>query len=473
MYRSVVYIIVIVAVMLIDSLQVFPQPPDTLWTYTYASSADDEAYTIAPTADGGFIVGGKGKAPDSTNGALLIRLDSNGHEVWIRRYPQFTNEIRSAIAMEDGSFAMTGECSLFDISVVRTDSTGAVQWSRCIPTSLYGEQGWSITRTADGGIAVLGVSYAVAHFDIFLVRLASNGDSLWTQTFASPASYKEGAVINTSDGGFLVGTSSFGQANAIKTDSIGTVQWNTLFGISTEEECIQGINEANNGDYLVAGIQSRPTGLFTYNPYAARLTSLGDTLWTKVYPDLGPAWFYAVSELTNGNILFGGTNGYSYMLVESDHEGNIIWTTYYDTPLREHHCFAMCLAEYNGVAMAGYKAALASNSQDIWVIRAGSDLEAEERFTALQSSFNLLPNYPNPFNSTTTISFTLARPGEVKLTVYDLQGRKVGYQPESRLHYSTGEHHLKFDASGLSSGIYFVQMKDEQFIQTRKIILLK
>lgn len=82
--------------------------------------------------------------------------------------------------------------------------------------------------------------------------------------------------------------------------------------------------------------------------------------------------------------------------------------------------------------------------------------------------------YPNPFNPTTTISFILPRAGEVKLAMYDVLGRNVGKQPfAATKNYSAGEHHLSFDGSGLSSGIYFVRLEAGGNVQTRKMMLLR
>jgi hypothetical protein len=446
------------------------QPPDTLWTYTYASSENDDAYTIAPTADGGFVVGGKGRAPDSTNGALLIRLDYDGNELWVRRYAAFHSEIRSAIAMEDGGFAMTGDCGVIgNISVVRTDSAGAVQWSLCVPTSIYGEQGWSIAGTADGEIAVLGASYN-AHFDIFLVRLAANGDSLWTQTFASPASYKQGALLSTSDGGFLVGTSFFEQANVIKTDSAGTVQWSTSFGSTSLVECVNGLDVAANGDYLMAGTQTREGGFFQVNPYAARLTSSGDTLWSRVYPNLGPAWFYSVRELPNGDIIYGGSTGGSYLLVMCDSGGNVVWSQLYGTPIQED-CRAICLAPDNGQTLAGYRRASHSGSDDIWVVRTGSALTESVQPHAQRPEIRILPNYPNPFNQSTFIRFILDRPSSVNLLVYDVTGRRVEQISAGAM--SIGYHQIALDAGNLPSGYYYYEARYSGQSLFGKILLLK
>jgi photosystem II stability/assembly factor-like uncharacterized protein len=86
----------------------------------------------------------------------------------------------------------------------------------------------------------------------------------------------------------------------------------------------------------------------------------------------------------------------------------------------------------------------------------------------------LNPNYPNPFNPITTISFTLPHAGEVKLAVYDVLGRNVGKEPfASSSVYSAGEHRVTFDGADLSSGIYFVRMEAGKMVQTRKMILLR
>ena len=88
-----------------------------------------------------------------------------------------------------------------------------------------------------------------------------------------------------------------------------------------------------------------------------------------------------------------------------------------------------------------------------------------------QVRFNLHHNYPNPFNATTTMTYALPRSGKVVLTVHDLLGREVtrlveGYRP-------AGENSTTWDASNFTSGIYFYHLQAGEFVQTRKMVLLK
>ena len=87
------------------------------------------------------------------------------------------------------------------------------------------------------------------------------------------------------------------------------------------------------------------------------------------------------------------------------------------------------------------------------------------------SDFRLFQNYPNPFNPTTKISYQLKEKTFVNLKVYNLLGKEV-----STLRNETepaGEYNVEFDGIVLPSGIYFYQLNTNNFIQTRKMILLK
>jgi hypothetical protein len=85
--------------------------------------------------------------------------------------------------------------------------------------------------------------------------------------------------------------------------------------------------------------------------------------------------------------------------------------------------------------------------------------------------FTLNQNYPNPFNPTTIINFTLANTSDVKLTVYNVLGQKIMTLIDSRM--SAGEHSRVFEASKLSSGVYFYRLDAGSFQSMKKMMLLK
>jgi hypothetical protein len=86
-------------------------------------------------------------------------------------------------------------------------------------------------------------------------------------------------------------------------------------------------------------------------------------------------------------------------------------------------------------------------------------------------SFSLDENFPNPFNPTTTIRFTLAKAANVQLTVYDMLGRRVAVLVNERV--SAGAHLVTFDGSRLASGVYFSRLQADSFVATRKLCLIR
>ncbi len=85
--------------------------------------------------------------------------------------------------------------------------------------------------------------------------------------------------------------------------------------------------------------------------------------------------------------------------------------------------------------------------------------------------FVLYPAFPNPFNPTTTLSFSIPVAANVSLKVYDINGRYVKTLLNNR--QRAGIHKVRFDGGGLSSGIYFYELKTADFQAINKMILLK
>lgn len=95
----------------------------------------------------------------------------------------------------------------------------------------------------------------------------------------------------------------------------------------------------------------------------------------------------------------------------------------------------------------------------------------EEVATIYPSELNLFRNYPNPFNTSTTIRYDLPEPSDVTINIYDILGRKVETAFSQR--QQAGLHSLIWQAEDYTSGIYFYKLTTADFSQTKKMILLK
>ena len=146
---------------------------DTLWTKTYGGSGSDSAYAVLETSDNGYIVAG------------------------------YTN-----------SFGAGG----FDVFLIHTDADGDTVWTQTYGTS-GDEIGRDIDLTYDGGFVIAGYtdSYGAGLSDMWLIRANSTGEPLWTFPFGGEEYELGYAVIECSDGSFLMvgqtGTSYLGEQN--------------------------------------------------------------------------------------------------------------------------------------------------------------------------------------------------------------------------------------------------------------------
>lgn len=104
-------------------------------------------------------------------------------------------------------------------------------------------------------------------------------------------------------------------------------------------------------------------------------------------------------------------------------------------------------------------------------VNSATDVQNEKSSTLIPNNFQLYQNYPNPFNPETTIDYQIPKDGLVILKVYDMLGREVktlvnGYQ-------TTGRYNVTFDASKLPSGVYVYQIQFDDYITSRKMLLIK
>ena len=96
--------------------------------------------------------------------------------------------------------------------------------------------------------------------------------------------------------------------------------------------------------------------------------------------------------------------------------------------------------------------------------------DVENEFNSI-SEYRLNQNYPNPFNPTTTISFTIPATSNVSLKVFNILGKEVATLVNETK--SAGNYSINFNASGLSSGVYFYQLTTDNFTSTKKFTLMK
>jgi hypothetical protein len=89
----------------------------------------------------------------------------------------------------------------------------------------------------------------------------------------------------------------------------------------------------------------------------------------------------------------------------------------------------------------------------------------------LPIEYSLKQNYPNPFNPATTISYSIPKAGNVSLRIFNVLGQEV--RSLINEYQNAGTYRVSFDASSLTSGVYFYSLTSDNFVQVKKMMLVK
>ena len=163
---------------------------------------------------------------------------------------------------------------------------------------------------------------------------------------------------------------------------------------------------------------------------------------------------------------------FDFYLIKTDENGNLLWDRTYGGVWQE---MAYDIKETeDGYVVAGYTQSYGNGGFEMYLVKTdknGLVSINDDNGSNLISEFTLFQNFPNPFNPSTTINFIIPNKAYTTLRIYDVLGRKVQTLFEAEL--SSGSHHIVFNASFISSGIYFYQLNTGDFSQTKKMILLR
>ena len=248
---------------------------------------------------------------------------------------------------------------------------------------------------------------------------------------------------------------------------------NTLFcgsrsnGVSRSTNSGQNWDPANNGllTYDVRGLCSNENGIFLFTD------NEGSTSGVYFSSDYGSNWMFRgltnkdiVSIVNISNVMLGMV--YNEGIYKSTNNG-VSWSLVNDglTNLRAKH-----LILYNNYLYYFAESNVASD-KPIWKRPVGEVIGINSNSSEIPSQFNLSQNFPNPFNPKTNILFELPKESFVKLIVYNTLGKEVTILANQVL--KAGSYKIDWDASNYPSGIYFYKLEARNFIESKKMILIK
>ncbi len=353
---------------------------------TYGGSADEFAYSVQQTSDGGYIVA----AYTNTFGAgdydiFLIKTDASGNIIWAKTYGGTNwDRVYSVQQTSDGGYIVGGWISpvvatLDDVFLIKTDANGNIIWAKT-----YGgtgdDQDNSVQQTSDGGYIVAGGtdSFGAGTDDIFLIKTDANGNIQWAKTYGGISIDYAYSVQQTSDGGYIVAgwTLSFGAGDGdvflIKTDANGNLQWAKTYG-GTADDYAYSVQQTSDGGYIVAGYTAS-FGAGSDDIFLIKTDANGNIQWAKTYGGTADDYAYSVQQTSDGGYILAGytysfgAGGSDFFLMKTDANGNIQWAkTYGGTDF--DYAFSFQQTSDGGYILAGWANSFGAGSWDIFLIK--------------------------------------------------------------------------------------------------------
>jgi hypothetical protein len=440
------------------------------WQRTYGLvNYQDYGWCAYETPDGGFFAAGYGVRPGRNTDVYVVRTNSNGDTLWTKTYGGLGSDMcYSAQQTSDGGHILAGmTCSYDDINgevyIVKIDESGTRQWYRNYNRrSDAAEMARSVRQTSDGGYVMTGVVYASNGYpDIWLLKTNASGDTIWTRTYGGSDIETGLCVWQTLDKGYVISgsTYSFGdsvQVYLVKTDSVGTLQWQKTYG-GTRTDFGYSVQQTSDGGYIVtAGTYSLGAG--SMDAWLIKTNANGDTLWTKTFGTVNMDFCFGVQQTTDGGYILAGEvyNGGApnipdVLLIKTDAQGNLQWQRTYGGSDVDYSYSARQTSD-GGYIVAGLSASMGDTYGDVYLIKTNPDgtIEVQEK-PSDETLIQEVKISPNPFASFAT---ACGRKNE-KFILYDIAGRKAGTCQRDRI----GE--------GLSPGVYFLKQEGQKTLPVR------
>ncbi len=252
-------------------------------------------------------------------------------------YFTFTGQIgtndNSTVVSNDDNLIICGNIGS-NLSILKITKTGTQIWRNNFGAGNTSSA--SGVTELNGDLFICGKTsrnYSTTKNDILLIKANSSGDTIWTKTYGGVEAEYGTNIIATSDGNILIagktesfGAGSFGDIYLVKVNTSGDKLWTASYP-DQDQEFPFHLMETQNGEYLVTGTNEDNSQYREL--YLLKVSASGKQIWNKKIRPPTWKWGFSTIELSNGNLLTCGqhtSNGYSQvLLVMTDNLGNAIW----------------------------------------------------------------------------------------------------------------------------------------------------
>jgi hypothetical protein len=253
-----------------------------LWIRTYGGPDEDHLNAAIHTKDGGFaLVGYTRSFGNGMTDIWLVKVDENGTHLWNKTYGEIGSEEAYSLAQtHDGGFILVGYTADYDIWIIKTNNKGTMEWNQSYEA--YGESnlGKSVIQTSEGNFVIAAaVQESSMEYDWMLMKIDANGSVLWNQTYGTEETDWVSSLIQTTDGGFVLAgsitrSSVYSDMWLVKVDRTGDIIWDNTYG-GEREDYITSIIQTQDGGYAFTAYSVTGSGVSALT----KITANGSVEW--------------------------------------------------------------------------------------------------------------------------------------------------------------------------------------------------
>jgi len=487
----------------------------TFGTYSVTSAGWSDIFVAKMDANGIWQWASRAGGVGDSDRGNAITLDGNGN---IYVAGQFSD------TADFGSFSLTsyGE---YDIFVAKLDQDGNWQWVTKAG-GIDSDAGRAMAMIDNENLYITGEFSGTATFgtysvtasgwaDVYVAKIDANGTWQWVVDAGGSAEFDGGYGIAIDDSyncyvtGVFAGTANFGSYSitsngwrydvfVAKTDANGTWQWATDAG-SSENDYAKSIALDGAGlPYVIGYFKSTAffgymyvTSYGDYDIFVAKMDQNGNWQWVTQAGGPSVDYGYDIATDATGNsyttgrfketAIFGTSNvisSGSYDIFAAKIDASGIWQWVVDAGGsgwdegqgialdNDVNCYTT--GSFQSTANFGTHSLTSTGSTEIFVAKLGAPVSSDPEI--LPVAFNL-SNHPNPFNTNTTIQYSLKQEALVSLEIYNLKGQLVETLLQENI--QAGDHTAEWNCQNVPTGMYFLKMKAGNEENTSRMVLMR
>ncbi len=489
------------------------------WSRKFSPRLWSEAYAAKETPDSGFIVAGY-TSPwgDDIHDAYLLKFNRQGDTLWTRAYSSYDlAAFFDLVVLPDGSCVATGISSFYsgprqsDVLLMKISGNGTQIWRQTYGGFDY-DAGNSLIQIANNGFLIAGWTYSYGPgyenygcTDLYLVETDSSGLETWENAYGGAFDDRAYSIHSTIDGGFIVSGYSCYDSWSISQNAYllkAYTELTPVTGVAASDSLCDSVlvswidtggealyhvfrdsvlagwvfqDSVRFWDHPSPGIhqyQIRPVNAASPNcplsePVSgqvlslARASALPETLSTA---DSCHIILTHCDGVSVDSIFLSLTHSFSAVLAVFAPVRDTLVIAFPDTIRMDYHHARFMIISCQGGERTD------TTFTRTFYLSANPSIVPEPALR-IPTNYSLFQNNPNPFNPTTTITFDLAHAGYTSLRVYNVMGQEIAILVDGGL--EAGRHHVTFDATNLSSGLYFCRIAVNGYTAQKKMLLVR